>query len=399
MRPAPLSNRLIILAIVIAGIAYGALYPFVFRDPQGGVGPWHTLITSWTGRVSGTDFLANVLYYVPVGVFVCYATSPKWPSIWRILLALLAGAALSVGMELSQYYDAGRVTSANDVVADVLGTGLGALIFCSLPVSFRIFRVGLRAEPFAALLLAAWFTYRLYPFVPAVDLHKYWDAVKPLVFVREISPYELFRYSVMWCTAGSLTVAIFGASGSRQVFPLFVAGVLAMKILIVTRVLSLEEVLSAALIAVLWPLLSRSSREIGALALTMMLLVYIGCWRLEPFHFSDGGHAFGWLPFRSFMFGSVDVNTDSFAEKVFFYGSLLWAMTEAGMRVRTASVLLAAFLLLTSLAETHLPRSAETTDAAMALVLGLILGLVRTRSAGVPKVSVLRGRVRKERMA
>ena len=100
--------------------------------------------------------------------------------------------------------------------------------------------------------------------------------------------------------------------------------------------------------------------------------------RLEPFQFTTYPVPFGWIPFRSFMHGSIDVDVLSFLEKFFLYGGLIWLLVEAGISHRSATVSVGGTLLATSIAETYLPhRSAEITDALMALAIGGIFALIR----------------------
>jgi hypothetical protein len=109
--------------------------------------------------------------------------------------------------------------------------------------------------------------------------------------------------------------------------------------------------------------------------------------RLEPFHFAGPAHPFGWIPFLSFMHGSIQVDTLSFLEKGFLYGSLIWLLEKIGVRLPLATLGVAAVLLATSLVEVHLPgRSAEITDAVMALFIGSVIALVR-RAAARPAVA------------
>jgi hypothetical protein len=103
--------------------------------------------------------------------------------------------------------------------------------------------------------------------------------------------------------------------------------------------------------------------------------------RLEPFRFTAHSVPFGWVPFRSFMQGSVEIGVLSFLEKFFLYGSLIWLLTEIGIRRAASAVLVTATLFAASVAETHLPqRSAEVTDAAMALAIAVIFALVAAGS-------------------
>ena len=99
--------------------------------------------------------------------------------------------------------------------------------------------------------------------------------------------------------------------------------------------------------------------------------------RLEPFQFTTHSVPFGWIPFRSFMQGSIEINVLAFLEKFFLYGGWIWLMMEAGMNRRLAAAIVAGILLATSIAEMWLPqRSAEITDPVMALCIATIFALL-----------------------
>ena len=96
--------------------------------------------------------------------------------------------------------------------------------------------------------------------------------------------------------------------------------------------------------------------------------------------FQETPREFGWLPFRSFMEGSLELNTLAFLEKSFLYGSLLFLLGEAGWPLRRSSMFMAFLLLTTSWAETYLPgRSAESTDAVLVLLIAAGFALLPER--------------------
>jgi hypothetical protein len=104
-------------------------------------------------------------------------------------------------------------------------------------------------------------------------------------------------------------------------------------------------------------------------------------WRLEPFQFETPTRAFSWTPFLSFINGSTDVNVESFLEKVFYYGSLVWLTTETGVELRISAILVGAVLLITSGLEIYLPqRSAEVSDALIALIIASLIALANAPS-------------------
>ena len=289
-------------------------------------------------------------------------------------------------MELAQYYIAGRVSAADDVYANLIGTVLGAIVgnFAGGDFVWLPFRE-VAANRVPCLLLALWLAYRLYPYVPTIDLHKYWDALKPVVFHPRPTGYDLFRYTAIWLTVGSLIEALGGRRRGWLLFPLFIAAVLAAKVLIIGKTLSAAEIAGAAIALAVWLLLAVSvSARIRVTAIALLLSAYIVAERLEPFQFSAYGRAFGWIPFRSFLYGSVEVNITSFLEKAFLYGALIWLLDKSGLRSGMSTILVAMMLFAASWAETYLPgRSAEITDALMALLIGIIIAVVKNPDGGL----------------
>jgi hypothetical protein len=113
--------------------------------------------------------------------------------------------ALSISFELAQYFDEGRVTSATDVCANTLGVLLGsaAAVVWAKNADFAL-RVGVFSKPIPFLLLCAWTAYRTYPYVPTTDLHKFWEAVKPVVLSPSAHPYDIGRHTTVWLTLFAL---------------------------------------------------------------------------------------------------------------------------------------------------------------------------------------------------
>jgi VanZ family protein len=117
------------LAWLYAGlIVYASLYPFAdWRAP--GHSPWQFLALGWPRYWTAFDMVANFLGYLPLGVLVFgalvrtgRATGPG------LLAAVLAGAALSLGMELLQNYLPRRVPSNLDLALNAAGSAAGAAL-------------------------------------------------------------------------------------------------------------------------------------------------------------------------------------------------------------------------------------------------------------------------------
>jgi VanZ family protein len=380
-----------LLAIIIVAILYGSLYPFAFRQPVDGIGPIDTLLQNWGQIPRRSDFLANILFYMPLGFFGVLAIAAKMRVVAAMCLVIIIGVFFSTAMELTQYYVAGRVTDASDVYADVIGTALGAIIAGVTSANFRWSPArAIAANRVPCLLLGLWLGYRLFPYVPTIDLHKYWDALKPVVLHPSLTGYDLFRYTAVWLTIGALIEAIGGPRRAWLLFPLFIALVLTAKVLIVDKTLSTAELAGAGLALGMWLVLALSvGARFRVSVIALLFCALIIAERLAPFQFSPHGRHFGWIPFLGLMHGSLEVNIMSFFEKAFLYGSLIWLLGKTGLRFWASGILVTMMLFATSWAELYLPgRSAEITDAAMALVMGVIIALMETENRATTSLGI-----------
>jgi len=371
----------LLAALIAAVIIYGSLYPFEFRIPTSGDGPVLTLLRSWAEPPGRGDLLANILLYIPLGWFGMLSLRPRSSLGLGLVVTLIAGACLSVTMELAQYYDAGRVTAADDVYANVLGTIIGSL---GATILFKKWRVPSFTETsidvIPVALILAWAGYRLYPYVPTIDLHKYWAALKPVISDPTLSLSRFYQHTTIWLTSFTLIAALVGKRRSAFLAPLFCVGILAARIVIIDIRLNTAEIAGAIAALCLWPVMLALLHRQRAAALFVLLGAAVIIERLRPFQFQPVAHDFGWVPFRSFLAGSLAVNVMAFFEKSFLYGSLLYLFTAAGGRLLTAALTLSTVLLATSWAEIYLPgRSAEITDPVMALLIAGGFGLVRER--------------------
>jgi VanZ family protein len=375
-------NYWIVTAILLGVIVYGSLFPFDFGRPSPDIGAVRELLRTWAQPPSSLgDLAANLFLYVPLGFFEFLALE-RLGTAKRLIMTICTGLVLCTGIELAQYYDAGRVTNASDVYLNTLGAGIGALGGLLVGHNFEWpLRREISANPIPAMLLVGWLGYRLFPYVPTIDLHKYWDSLKPIFLNPSLSSYDLSRSIVIWLIIASLIEDVAGGKRSRILYPLAVTFVLVAKVIILTKVVTPAELIGSAVSFVLWlALLERWARpRVHVLAAPFAALVIAQ--RLEPFEFrSTAGH-FGLVPFISLMDSSLSINIQSFFEKFFLYGSLLWLFVKTGISWAWATGLVAGLLLVTSLVEVYLPgRSAEITDPVMALMIGIIFALVTRAS-------------------
>jgi VanZ family protein len=116
------------LALIYVGlVVYASLFPFEgWRDQ--GIAPWAFMAAPLPRWWTWFDVQINVLGYAPLGFLLALSglRSERAPA--PVLLATLAGAAVSFLMETTQGFLPRRVPSNVDFALNVLGTGLGAML-------------------------------------------------------------------------------------------------------------------------------------------------------------------------------------------------------------------------------------------------------------------------------
>jgi len=121
------------LAWLYAGlIVYASLYPFIgWRVP--GAAPFAFLILGWHRWWTTFDLVANLLGYMPLGflAFVALSRSGRRArtAFW---IACVAGASLSLTMEILQHYLPRRIPSNVDFALNALGAAGGAAVGAAL---------------------------------------------------------------------------------------------------------------------------------------------------------------------------------------------------------------------------------------------------------------------------
>ncbi|MES1926580.1 VanZ family protein [Salinisphaera sp. T31B1] len=366
------------MAVLSAGfIVYGSLFPFEPRA-DGALSAAHLLATIGHPVDSLPNLLSNIVFYMPLGVFTALACRASRP-IWQLIAITALGAALSLTMELAQLHVAGRLSTFADIYPNTVGTFAGVVV-AILVRPWAVHRGASPAGPLAPIpifLLAVFLAYRLFPYVPSLDLHAYWRAVQPLIVAPDIRALAICRYGVMWFAVAALLARI-ALPVRIPLLSLWAMGaVWAAKIVLTGSHLGASEVIGGLIALLAWQFVSRLGTRTEAGVLALALAAWIVAARLQPFIFDTQARAFGWVPFAALLNGSMSINLLSLLEKSFLYGTLMWTLVQLGMRWSIAAMGLALSLGLLGWAQTHIPgRSADITDAAIAVAMAVLLALL-----------------------
>src|SRR6266850_4761975 len=123
-------------------VVYGSLVPFDFRSR-----PLDAALRDFAhirylrlGIESRADWVANLLLYIPLPFLWLGAASRKGRYFTQIFLSIflfLFFVALSVAIEFTQLFFPPRTVSLNDIIAEVMGTAIGIIIWWTSGAKLR----------------------------------------------------------------------------------------------------------------------------------------------------------------------------------------------------------------------------------------------------------------------
>ena len=356
----------LIWLLVAVLMLYGSFYPFQWQNPDG-PGPVLHLIGTWQDWDHRGDLVANIIFYMPFGFLGIFALPPRLPLALRIGLTVLLGTALSLGVELTQYHLAGRDSTLGDLYANAIGTAAGALVAAAIGPSPRWPLLGeLFAAPFAALLLIAWGGERLSPYVPTIDLHKYWHSLWPLLAGTGFGLAAVASATVAWLLVAALLEAAYGRRRTWLLFPLAFVAAEAWRVMAVGTAVELSDVVGAAAAFALWPLFTRWRRAPLAVAMALLVAARIAT-GAEPV-------AANWLPFEPMMRNTIADGLHEVCLAGFLNGGLVWLLAGTGLGAVGAAVAAIVLLVGTALAA---GQPVPTSDIFVAVAAGVLLRLLQ----------------------
>lgn len=373
-----------ILAIVVALILYGSLYPWEFHARHYPRSPLWILLHSWPSGVIDRYFLwdvgVNITLYAPLGIFGYLAVSARAPRLMRILAPLAMGLALSAAIEMTQLFDDGRMCSLADVASNVTGTALGmaagALYRVKLQRFLAVHDTAALLRPSGALLLiSCWLGYQVFPLFPSwgrTHLLAKLHAMGPLASVSAI---DTLMVCAEWLAVACLIDSVRKTGTARQLA--WLLPLVPLRLIIASRALLWSDVLGASAAYAAWLFLPRLwVRRCMPVLLTGTLILA----ELAPFHFavSPTPRAFNWVPFRGTFRSAWQDGLVVLFRKSFWYGSVLWLWRASGRSLGWTTAAAGGALFFLERLQVYLPgRTPEITDPVLVILMGVLLWLLR----------------------
>ena len=364
-----------LLAIVVALILYGTLAPFHFEFAGHPGNPVVYMLHSWPGRIDRAvirDGLLNIAIFLPLGATACLTFARHWKRRPAFLLAVAHGSALSACIEIFQFYERTRYSSAADWLCNTLGALAGAALALVFQRRLEALTSGAeRRGAGAGLLLATcWMGAQLYPLLPYFTTARIGASWTHLMATR-FSWVEIIAGAAGWFVFGLALRAVWGKLPWAWLALTMFA--VPLRLVIADRVVTRSDIAAALAGLALWCLTRDSVREgVGWL----LLLAAIVLRELAPFHFGPA-HPFSWRPFGATMAAEHGPGISVILRKAFEYGAMVWLLTAGKLRYRTAAIVVAVALAGMELLQTRMPgRQPEITDSVLALLMALFLRML-----------------------
>jgi glycopeptide antibiotics resistance protein len=350
-----------------AAVVHLSLYPWVFRGWPSLDFP-HVLAPIHPGDYM--DCIANVFFYLPLGLFF-FARPVPW---WKRLAAAPLGFLLSYTLEILQRESVGRVSSGTDIYTNTLGMALGLLLAPVIGKILPRFRLGTLVSGSTLFLTTTFFLWQSYPFVAYLRFSKFRHILES---AQRLFPS--FNEAGDCLLAGAvLTMLWLSERGAnlRNLFLVFGALLLSQ----IWRGSLGDQSFStpataALLLGFLWGLtLLRWGTFFPWAILLVAALAWICLRGIWPLEWRDTVSAFQWSP----LSGVLDLPRNSYIRllsgKLFLYGSAILIAIRSGIPAIIAGGAIVTLLFAIELTQRHIAgRTAETTDPVLALIAALIL--------------------------
>ena len=363
--------RPLVLLAITSFIIYGSLYPFTFVVPGSFEDALRRLHRTWGVKTARGDLLGNLALFVPFGIAWVWKVRGGWRRMAAAAAALVTGVGLSYGLQIAQIYVPQRDATMVDVVWNIVGLVAGIGIGL-LGIGFEDDQ-GETPSLVPLALLLAWAAFELVPFVPTIDLQLLKESAKALL-VPDVKWSVVVEHA-----AGVLLV---GEAMSRLVPPKHAWASLAAVLVVALCAKPFIVQLGVDSSAILglgggligWMAISRLSAARRNHLIAACLLMAFAFRGLVPFSFRVAAQPPSWMPFASFLHGSLLSNTRALLGTALFGGGACAALIWAGRRA-TSAVAIATLWAVTveaaqMFAEGH---SAEPTDPLMVLGVSLLI--------------------------
>lgn len=348
-------------------ILYGSLYPFDFSLGTLTGSSVERFLYNWSLFTSRGDQLGNIALFIPYGFLGILSLGRRRNLAPAILALTIFGLVLAIWVQVLQLMLPSRDAAIGDVAWNFAGIIVGILMAYPKRVrEMALHQAVGQPQLIVILFIGCWLIVELSPFVPSIDLQSFKDSIKPLWQASSFSILAFLRATIAWIVIGYIAVRAFPPRTAWPLFALLMCGTLVAKIIIVDNAVTLADAAAVTLAFF-------SAFRLGKLGvrqttiLVSLISGYLIVSGLSPFNF-HGAQNFHWIPFAGSLSGSMLLNIQALAAKIFFISALIYLSLGCGFRLKKIVIGLAASLFALEIAQIwvggHTP---EITDPILAI--------------------------------
>lgn len=403
-------SLLIITSGYLLLIVYGTLFPF--QNWQ-----WHSislsLMLDWPEHLLRFDIFLNFFIYFPLGFLIVALLRPRVSLFLAVVIASLTGFCLSIMLEFGQSFLPSRHSTIVDVVFNGAGVIIGAVISATVLskntqinrfINFyhHLFIPSVKTNV-ALVVVSMWLFKQLMPLVPSFGKYDLEYGIRPILSVmNQPVNFDWVKSLIYLLSVITLTLIISTCVREKKNLSGRVTSlvflVFSIKIIIITRQLSMEAILGAFTGLFVFRFLLKG----GDHSTSIIMITITGVLLLEALHLDHGRsavviHSINWIPF-SYQLQSNPFHFSDIFLQMWPYAVLSYAILCLDHHVYPANRLLVSgvcILLLTLLVECMqqlLPgRYFDITNIILALtawLLVLTIFLVESNAEKLEKKSL-----------
>ena len=301
-------------------IVYGSLFPFDFAsNPR----PVETVFVDWNPFLNRSDAVDNILLFVPLGAALWFAGRSS-ASRWALVGA--SWVLLGLGLQVAQLYLPSRVASMTDAINNAFGLGIGLQLSRTLaPWLQRKQLVSGSVDPLAMLLVAFWYVYESFPFLPTLDIGLLSAHLKPALSGPEFEPLRLLHHALA-AALGTLILLEARPLRSRRTCVLAALAVLVgSELLVPYGNLRIETLLGIVLGTGVGERLNQATKAHSRWAVLALAAVALTMTVVTDFRGPSGAARLTLTPFSHLLWHGTTVGIPTAAFEALAIGGLLWA--------------------------------------------------------------------------
>jgi hypothetical protein len=306
-----------------------------------------------------------------------------------ILALTIFGLVLAIWVQVLQLMLPSRDAAIGDVAWNFAGIVVGILMAYPKRVREMALHQSVgQPQLIVILFIGCWLIVELSPFVPSIDLQSFKDSIKPLWQASSFSILAFLRAAIAWIVIGYIAARALPPRTAWPLFALLMCGTLLAKIIIVDNAVTLAD--AAAVTLAFFGALGLG--KLGARQATVLVSLisgYLIVSGLSPFNF-HGAQDFHWIPFAGSLSGSMLLNIQALAAKIFFISALTYLALGCGFRLKKIVIGLAASLFALEIAQIWIGgHTPEITDPILAIFIGAaFLAFRPNATAPVPAAAI-----------